>query len=255
MAPRTDPPHVEGDAPRWPGYPDTPQPAAPDDGDREGVEALRGALGQRPAIRAGELPTDVFPLPPDLSTHPVDEVLADFEARGIVAELEHARETLAQVRDALGAMPGESTGDAARRVAALARATYANIERTVRAEVAEREAAGRPLHRALREDVAAREAEGRTPTTRMEVVGADLELAAATAEEQADATIRIAEERAGRKLSADELRTLAAPSARWLRALAVRITERDAEEARQRAGLGYRLEDVEVTPNGAEVRR
>jgi hypothetical protein len=168
------------------------------------------------------------------------------------ALLDHARATLGEVREVLGAKLGESTGDAARRVATLA----SEREEALRCRVGEADedvARARVIPRrrlvpALRAEVRRREAEGVVPATRAEVVGADLELAAATPEEQASASIRLCEEREGRRLTAAELGARFAPTYAWIRALAALIAARAEAERRAAGGRGptIDLDEIEV---------
>ena len=109
----------------------------------------------------------------------------------------------------------------------------------------------RGLTPTLRAEVRRREAEGVVPATHAEVVGADLELAAATPEEQASASILLCEEREGRRLTAAELGARFAPTYAWIRALAARIAaraeseRREAAEARSGASLLDEILDAE----------
>jgi len=98
--------------------------------------------------------------------------------------------------------------------------------------------------RLLRDTVAQREAQGVVPVTRQQVVSPDLELAAASPDEQADIAIRLAEERIGRALTANEIRARAAPLSRLAMALKRRADER---EALARIGP-ITLEDILNTP-------
>jgi hypothetical protein len=128
-----------------------------------------------------------------------------------------------------------TTPDAARRVALVASEAVELIR-------------SRGLAPALRAEVRRREAAGVVPATRAEVVGADLELAAATPEEQASASIRLCEEREGRRLTAAELGARFAPTYAWIRALAALIAARAEAERRAAGGRGptIDLDEIEV---------
>jgi len=192
------------DAPTWPGYPDAPRP-----------------IGRARPPYSG------------IDFAPLDQLPADSDR--LQAIIDAQRATLAEVRAALLAMPGESTPDAARRVMLVASEAVELIR-------------SRGLAPALRAEVRRREAEGVVPATRAEVVGADLELAAATPEEQASASIRLCEEREGRRLTAAELGARFAPTYAWIRALAALIAARAEAERRAAGGRDptIDLDEIEV---------
>ena len=189
------------DAPAWPGYPDAPRPS---------FAAPFVPLEQRslPVASMAEHPHDAASAAPSLSRPPG----CSFKLwRPVFPPLER----------------WSSERYTAEGQAAIAVSIVPDVQSFL--------TRSRGLTPTLRAEVRRREAEGVVPATHAEVVGADLELALATPEEQADASVRLAEERERRRLSADELRARFAPTYQWLKALAALVAARAEAERREAA--------------------